>query len=165
LGQTRTSARSIACSALPQIVLQKSSAAGEPTFKRPLKRSMFPDAGDQSTWTDSTGGLPIRFKKASLAETGDQLTFARILLRRHFRVLQHNPPMNGHRQAAAAGPKSADIVAKVENRTTRKISRKSIFRRVGCRRAPWRQCEGRWSFWYETMWSLMSPRLMRISSL
>ncbi len=48
--------------------------------------------GTTSTWTDSTGGLSVRFKKASLVETvlveaGDQLAFARILLRRHFRDL------------------------------------------------------------------------------
>src|SRR5260370_21728071 len=51
----------------------------------------------------------------------------------------------------------ADIVAKVENRTTRRISLKSILRRACCRKALRRQYEGRWSFWYETMWSLMSP--------
>jgi hypothetical protein len=34
--------------------------------------------------TDATGGLPIRFESASLAENGDDLTFARITLRRHF---------------------------------------------------------------------------------
>src|SRR5260221_10044981 len=49
---------------------------------------------------------------------------------------------------------STDIVAKVENRTTRRISLKSILRRACCRKALRRQYEGRWSFWYETMWSL-----------
>jgi hypothetical protein len=34
---------------------------------------------------------------------------------------------NGHRQPSLSGPKSADFVAKVENRTTLKISRKLIF--------------------------------------
>jgi hypothetical protein len=37
-------------------------------------------------------GRPICFGKASQAETGDELIFARILPRRHFRVLQHNRP-------------------------------------------------------------------------
>jgi hypothetical protein len=36
-------------------------------------------------------------------------------------------PRSGHRQAVSACPKSADIVAKVENRTTLKISPKLIF--------------------------------------
>src|SRR5258706_13994841 len=51
-------------------------------------------------------------------------------------------------------PLLADIVAKVENRTARRISLKSILRRACCRKALRRQYEGRWSFWYETMWSL-----------
>src|SRR5258707_752583 len=63
------------------------------------------------------------------------------------------------------GPLLADIVAKVENRTTRRISLKSILRRACCRKARRRQYEGRWSFWYETMWSLMSPHAKRISGL
>src|SRR6266481_4560213 len=62
-------------------------------------------------------------------------------------------------------PLVADIVAKVENRTTRRISLKSILRRACCRKALRRQYEGRWSFWYETMWSLMSPHAKRISGL
>jgi hypothetical protein len=41
-------------------------------------------------------------------------------------------PMSGHRQPGRSGPKSADIVAKVENRTTLKISRKSIFGLLCC---------------------------------
>src|SRR5258706_3142236 len=60
---------------------------------------------------------------------------------------------------------STDIVAKVENRTTRRISLKSILRRAGCRKALRRQYEGRGSFWYETMWSLMSLHAKRISGL
>jgi hypothetical protein len=43
------------------------------------------------------------------------------------------------------------------------ISRKSILGRSCCRKALWRQYEGRWSFWYERMWSLMSPHAKRIS--
>jgi hypothetical protein len=38
-------------------------------------------------------------------------------------------PMNGIGQRDLSGPKRADIVAKVENRTTLKISRKLMFRR------------------------------------
>jgi hypothetical protein len=41
-------------------------------------------------------------------------------------------PMIGHRQPSRSGPKSVDFVAKVENRTTLKISRKSIFRPLCC---------------------------------
>jgi hypothetical protein len=44
------------------------------------------------------------------------------------------------------------IVAKVVNRTTPKISRKSIFRRLYLYNVPWRRYEGPWSF-CETMWS------------
>src|SRR5258708_34840494 len=40
----------------------------------------------------------------------------------------------------------ADIVAKVENRTTRRISLKSILRRACCRKALRRQYEGRGRF-------------------
>src|SRR5260370_8144795 len=61
--------------------------------------------------------------------------------------------MNRHRQLYRLRPKGADIVAKVENRTTRRISLKSILGRACCRKALRRQYEGRWSFWYETMWS------------
>src|ERR1700738_164650 len=46
-------------------------------------------------------------------------------------------PRSGHREARTAGPKSADIVAKVENRTTPKISRKPIFRDSCCRNTLW----------------------------
>jgi len=35
-------------------------------------------------------------KRASQAEVGHQLAFARILLRRHFRLFQHNRALNGH---------------------------------------------------------------------
>src|SRR5712671_4147258 len=82
-----------------------------------------------------------------------------------WRVWFRSTPVNGHRQAAPACLKSADIVAKVENRTTRRISLKSILGRACCRKALRRQYEGRWSFWYETMWSLMSPHAKRISGL
>jgi hypothetical protein len=72
---------------------------------------------------------------------------------------------NGLKSDIAPCPFCADIVAKVENRTTRRISLKSILRRACCRKALRRQYEGRWSFWYETMWSLMSPHAKRISGL
>ena len=39
--------------------------------------------------------LSFVFKKVSLTKTGGELTFARILLRRYFLVLQHNPPDSG----------------------------------------------------------------------
>jgi len=74
-------------------------------------------------------------------------------------------PESGLKSDIAPCPKSADIVAKVENRTTPKISRGSIFRRCCCRKVLWGQYEGRCSFLYETMWSLTSPRAKRISGL
>jgi hypothetical protein len=39
-------------------------------------------------------------------------------------------PNDGHCQPVLSGPKSADIVAKVENRTIQKTSPKRIFRRL-----------------------------------
>src|SRR5665811_538239 len=59
----------------------------------------------------------------------------------------------------------ADTVAKVENRTPPKISRKSIFRRYCCCKALYGRYEDRWSFLCEMMWSLTSPRTKRISGL
>jgi hypothetical protein len=60
-------------------------------------------------------------------------------------------------------PLCADIVAKVENRVTRKISRKLI---VGLHRrcvAFQRHYGGPWSFLDETIWSLTSSLVKRIS--
>src|SRR3981081_2713798 len=59
-------------------------------------------------------------------------------------------------------PFMADIVAKVENRTPPKISRKSIFRRRYCCNALRGRYEDRWSFLYEMMWSLTSRGAGRI---
>ena len=59
-------------------------------------------------------------------------------------------------------PLLADCVEKVENRTTPKISQKSIFGRLHCCKAPWRRYDGPWSFLSETMWSLTSMRAKRI---
>src|SRR5260370_17742042 len=73
-------------------------------------------------------------------------------------------PESRLRADIAPCPVRADIVAKVENRTTWRISLKSILRRACCRKALRRQYEGRWSFWYETIWSLTSPRVKRISA-
>jgi hypothetical protein len=58
----------------------------------------------------------------------------------------------------------ADIVAKVENRTTPKISRKQISRQLHRCNALHRRCEGPWSFSWETMRTLTSPYTKRISS-
>jgi hypothetical protein len=52
------------------------------------------------------------------------------------------PPINGHYATGPPLPKSADIVAKVENRTTQKISRKSIFGLLCCCGAFQRHCGG-----------------------
>src|ERR1700722_5598019 len=57
----------------------------------------------------------------------------------------------------------ADIVAKVENRTTLKISRKLIFGLFCCCVAFQRHYGGSWSILDETIWSLTSPRVKRIS--
>jgi hypothetical protein len=55
-------------------------------------------------------------------------------------------------------------VAKVENRTTLKISRKSIFGLLCCCVAIQRRYEGPWSILDESIWSLTSPRVKHISS-
>jgi|SRR6185436_3365445 hypothetical protein len=60
-------------------------------------------------------------------------------------------------------PLRAKIVAKVENRATRKISRKSIFRLPRPCVAFRGHHGGPWSILDETMWSLTSPRAKRIS--
>jgi hypothetical protein len=57
----------------------------------------------------------------------------------------------------------ADIAAKVENRTTEKISRKLIFGLPCCCVAFQRHCGGPRSILDETIWSLTSPRVERIS--
>ena len=56
-----------------------------------------------------------------------------------------------------------DIVAKVENGTTPKISRKQISRQLYRCNALHRRCEGPWSFSWETMRTLISPYTKRIS--
>src|SRR5450631_1042693 len=62
-----------------------------------------------------------------------------------------------------ACPLCADIVAKVENRTTLKISRKSIFGLLCCCVAFQCHYGGPWSILDETIWSLTSPRVKRVS--
>jgi ABC transporter substrate binding protein len=57
----------------------------------------------------------------------------------------------------------ADTVAKVENRTTLKISRKLIFRLLCCCLAIQRRYEGPWLILEESIWPLTSPRAKRIS--
>ena len=57
----------------------------------------------------------------------------------------------------------ADIVAKVENRATQKISRKSISGPHCCCLACKRHYEGPWSILAKAIWSLTSPRVRRIS--
>jgi hypothetical protein len=61
-------------------------------------------------------------------------------------------------------PLYPDCVAKVENRTTLKISRKLIFRLLCCCVAIQRRYEGPWSILDKSIWSLTSPRSIRISS-
>jgi hypothetical protein len=74
----------------------------------------------------------------------------------------------GFRQTAdvpshSSGELCADFVAKVENRTTLKISRKLIFRLLCCCFAIQRRYEGPWSISDGSIWSLTSPRVKRIS--
>ena len=69
----------------------------------------------------------------------------------------------GLKSDVAGCPLLADIVAKVENRTTLKISRKSIFGLLCCCVAFQRHYGGPWSILDETIWSLTSPRAKRIS--
>src|ERR1043166_6445156 len=57
----------------------------------------------------------------------------------------------------------ADIVAKVENRATQKISRKSISELHCCCIACKRHYEGPWSILDKAMWALTSPPVRRIS--
>src|SRR4029077_11650213 len=57
----------------------------------------------------------------------------------------------------------ADFVAKVENRTTLKISRKLIFGLLCCCLAVQRRYEGPWSILDESTSSLTPPRVKRIS--
>jgi hypothetical protein len=57
----------------------------------------------------------------------------------------------------------ADIVAKVENRTTPKISQKLIFGLLCGSIAFQSRQEGPWSILDEAIWSLTSPRVKRIS--
>ena len=72
-------------------------------------------------------------------------------------------PNNGHRATTAACPFRADFVAKVENRSALKISRKPIFGLLCCCIAFQRGYEGPCSILDETIWSLTPPRGKRIS--
>ena len=65
-------------------------------------------------------------------------------------------------QPAPRRPLLADSVAKVENQTTQKISRKQLDVFYGSN-APQEPIEGPWSFLCKTMWSLISPRAESIS--
>src|SRR6478752_5600636 len=72
-------------------------------------------------------------------------------------------PESGLKSDIAPCPKSANIVAKVENRTTLEISRKLISRPLCYCLAIQRRYEGPWSILDESIWSLTSPRVQRIS--
>ena len=72
-------------------------------------------------------------------------------------------PNNGHRATTAPCPFRADIVAKVENRATRKISRKLIFGFLRRCVAFQRHYGGPWSILDEVIWSLTSPLVKRVS--
>ena len=66
-------------------------------------------------------------------------------------------PNSGHSQGRMLLPLSADTVAKVENRSTLKISQKPMFRRLYRCNACQARYERPWSFLCKTMWSLTSP--------
>jgi hypothetical protein len=89
------------------------------------------------------------------------------LRRKHFRKSNPWPLNNGAAfyllMSLAKCRLLADFVAKVENRTTAKIARKSISIPLCRRNALWRRYEGPWSILGETTWSLTSPHTMRIS--
>ena len=72
-------------------------------------------------------------------------------------------PNNGHCATQSACPFGADTVAKVENRTTPKISQKLIFGLLCDSIAFQSRQEGPWSILEEAIWSLTSPRVKRIS--
>jgi hypothetical protein len=72
-------------------------------------------------------------------------------------------PNNGHRQDTSTFPLRADTVAKVENRTTPKISQKLIFGLLCDSIAFQSRQEGPWSILEEAIRSLTSPRVKRIS--
>jgi hypothetical protein len=74
-----------------------------------------------------------------------------------------SPPNNGHEHVSRIGLLSADIVAEVENRATRKISRKLIFGLLRRCVAFQRHYGDPWSILDETIWSLTSPLVKRIS--
>jgi hypothetical protein len=61
------------------------------SFLRAVVSFAFWDVGDRFDLADSFSGLPTYSGRASPAEVGDQLAFARILLTQHFRLFQHNP--------------------------------------------------------------------------
>jgi hypothetical protein len=73
--------------------------------------------------------------------------------------------MTGRERRVLKVTRLTDAVEKVENRKTPKISRKSIFRHCCYGKVLRGQYEGRWSFLYESMWVLRSPRTKRISGL
>jgi hypothetical protein len=72
-------------------------------------------------------------------------------------------PDTGRSPRRRARPLCADTVAKVENRTSVKISQKPMFSRLGRCNARQGRYEGPWSFLGKTMWSLTSPRAECIS--
>ena len=75
-------------------------------------------------------------------------------LAKHFR----SSSGSGHRYCRPACLKSADTVAKVENRVTSKMSRRSIFSNLQRRKGPQDRYDGLWAFLHQTMWPLTSPR-------
>jgi len=73
------------------------------------------------------------------------------------------PARRRRSQSPSLGFTISDIVEKVENRTSPKISRKLILIHLCCCAALQRRYEGRWSFLSVIVWSLMSPAAKCIS--
>jgi hypothetical protein len=74
----------------------------------------------------------------------------------------------GQKQTSSLLPRMSasihpDTVAKIENRSTLKISQRPMFRRLYRCNACQARYERPWSFLCKTMWSLTSPRAERIS--
>jgi hypothetical protein len=85
-------------------------------------------------------------------------------MQRYLRIaLPRLHAVRSERAHHGARPLCADIVAKVENRTTQKISRKLVLGLLCCCIACQRRNGGPWSILDETIWSLTSPLIKRIS--
>jgi hypothetical protein len=95
-----------------------------------VDRRRYPDARLPDVLLDGLGGR-CKSKARTSALGGSPLNlFSEVvatLIKVRFYGMSALHPKNGHRQLDRPCPKSADFVAKVENRTTPEISRKLLF--------------------------------------